>query len=309
MQKRLKNTDLEIFPIVLGSDYYGGGISEETAFSNLDEYIKLGGNIVDTARIYGGGESERVIGKYIASRGLKNKLVISTKAAHPPIGHMERHRLSLCDIESDVDKSLALLGVERIDILWLHRDNVSVPVESIADAVNTLIKKGKVRSWGVSNWTGSRIKKLNEYAEENGKVPALGGQIQWALARCAEYDKTLVAMNAKEYAFYSENKMPVFAYASQAKGFFEKYRQNCLSKKACERYLSEENVQTYKLLEKVSAQSGFSLTALGLAYLIKQKNFDTFPIIGCSKTEYVTKAFEALSVTDDAVSEIMKIMP
>ena len=89
MYKNLKNTDLNIFPIVLGSDYYGDAISEETAFKNMDLYIENGGNIVDTARLYVSGKSEEIIGRYIRSRGLKNKLIISTKAAHPP-GYRDR---------------------------------------------------------------------------------------------------------------------------------------------------------------------------------------------------------------------------
>ena len=159
MYKNLKNTDLNIFPIVLGSDYYGDAISEETAFKNMDLYIENGGNIVDTARLYVSGKSEEIIGRYIRSRGLKNKLIISTKAAHPPVGHMEINRLSCAEIESDVDASLSALGVDTIDILWLHRDDVKVPAEEVVDSMEKIIKKGKVRYWGVSTGQEKEWKK------------------------------------------------------------------------------------------------------------------------------------------------------
>lgn len=310
MLRKLKNTDLNIFPIVLGSDYYGSAVSQQTAFENMDLYIGNGGNIIDTARLYVGGKSEEIIGRYIASRGLKNKLIISTKAAHPPIGHMDINRLGREDIESDVDNSLSTLGIDCIDILWLHRDDITVPVEQIVDSMDKIIKKGKVKYWGVSNWTGKRIESANKYAKQNNMPQIIGGQIQWSLARCCNVnDPTLVSMNSKEYEHYKKYKMTVFAYASQGKGFFEKYDAGVLSEKARDRYLCEENIKTYELLGKVRSETGYSLTALGLAYLIKQKNFDVFPLIGCTKNEYVLKAVEALEVTDDVMKEIMKIMP
>lgn len=307
MKKFLKNTQLEIFPIILGSDYFGDAITRQTAFENMDLYIENGGNIIDTARLYVNGESEKIIGEYLRERKLKNKIIISTKAAHPPLGHMEINRLSKEEIEKDVDTSLSLLGLDTIDILWLHRDDHKVPVESIVDAVNSIIKKGKVKYWGASNWQGKRIEQANEYAKANNLQPIFGGQIQWSLAKTSHvYDTTLVAMNKAEYAFYKKYDMPVFAFASQGKGFFEKYDQNNLSEKAKQRYYCDENLKTYHILKKISKETGYSLTALGLAYLIKQEDFDAFPIIGCTKSEYVTKAMAALKVDDITSNELMK---
>lgn len=310
MLKQLKNTDMNIFPIVLGSDYYGSIVSEQTAFDNIDLYIKNGGNLIDTARMYVDGKSEETIGRYIAKRGLKNKLFVSTKAAYPDGEKLEINRLNREEIESDADKSLKALGVDIIDILWLHRDDPSVTVEQVADAMDEIIKKGKVRYWGVSNWTAKRLDELNQYAQKSGKPKAFGSQIQWSLARCCNCnDKTLVAMNSTEYNYYSVKDIPVFAYASQGKGFFEKYHSDTLTAKAKERYLCDENIKTYELLNKVSKETGHSLTALGLAYLIKQPEIDTFPLIGCTKTEYVSKAMEALTVDDNIMNDILKIKP
>ena len=310
MKRLLKNTKFNIFPIVMGSDYFGSAISRETAFCNMDLYIEYGGNIIDTARLYVDGKSEQIIGEYLKERNLKNKIVISTKAAHPPVGNMEVNRLSKEEIEKDVDTSLSLLGVDAIDILWLHRDDHSVPVETVVDAMDDIIKKGKVKYWGVSNWQGARMEKANQYAKANNMQEIFGGQIQWSLAKPSHvYDTTLVAMNSVEAEYYKKYDAPVFAFASQGKGFFEKYDQSCLSEKARERYYCEENIKTYHLLKKISLETGYSLTALGLAYLIKQKDFDVFPIIGCTKAEYVTKAMEALSVDDHTVNTLLKIKP
>lgn len=308
MKRLLKNTDFNIFPIIMGSDYFGSAISRETAFENMDLYIEYGGNIIDTAPLYVDGKSEEIIGRYLKERNLKNKIIISTKAAHPPVGHMEINRLSSVEIEKDVDSSLSLLGIDAIDILWLHRDDHSVPVEDIVKTMDSLIKKGKVKYWGVSNWQSKRMEEANNYAKANNMTQIFGGQIQWSLAKPSHvYDSTLVTMNPEEAKYYKKYDAPVFAFASQGKGFFEKYDQNCLSEKARERYYCEENVKTYNILKKISNETGYSLNALGLAYLIKQRDFDTFPIIGCTKSEYVTKAMEALKVDDNTVEELLKI--
>ena len=308
MKRLLKNTEFNIFPIIMGSDYFGGAISEQTAFENLDLYTEYGGNIIDTARLYVDGKSEEIIGRYLKERNLKNKIVISTKAAHPPLENMNINRLSREEIEKDVDTSLSLLGVDAIDILWLHRDDHSVPVETIVDTMDVIIKKGKVKYWGVSNWQSKRMEEANKYAKANNMPQIFGGQIQWSLAKPSHvYDTTLVAMNEEEAKYYKKYDAPVFAFASQGKGFFEKYDQNCLSEKARERYYCEENIKTYQILKKISNETGYSLTALGLAYLIGQKDFDTFPIIGCTKSEYVTKAVEALKVDKNTVEELLKI--
>ena len=308
MKRLLKNTDFNIFPIIMGSDYFGGAISEQTAFENLDLYTEYGGNIIDTARLYVDGKSEEIIGRYLKERNLKNKIVISTKAAHPPLENMKINRLSRAEIEKDVDTSLSLLGVDAIDILWLHRDDHSVPVETIVDTMDAIIKKGKVKYWGVSNWQGKRMEEANKYAKENNMPQIFGGQIQWSLAKPSHvYDTTLVAMNPEEAKYYKKYDAPVFAFASQGKGFFEKYDQNRISGKAKERYYCEENIKTYHILKQISNETGYSLTALGLAYLIGQNDFDTFPIIGCTKSEYVTKAMDALKVDKDTIDELLKI--
>lgn len=308
--RRLQNTELELAAVILGTDYFGGAIAKETAYRNIDLYTELGGNILDTARLYCQGESEALIGRYLAERGLKNKILISTKAAHPPLGHMDRHRLTFGEIQKDADASLHALGVDAIDLLWLHRDDASVTAEEVVPAVNRLIKQGKVRYWGVSNWRGKRMEALCAFAEKEGLQPPVGGQIQWALARCRRMpDETLVHMNAEEYGYYKRYKKPVFAFASQAKGFFEKYHAGTLSEKARERYLCDENIAIYKTMRRLQAETGYSLTAMGLAYLLLQEDFDVFPIIGASRPEYISQAIEAFSVKPDAIRELLELKP
>ena len=179
---------LQISPVVLGTDVYGTVVSEKDAFSLLNNYIELGGNTIDTARMYacwepnGAGKSEQTIGKWLKQLGGRDQMIISTKCAHPPIENMSNHRLDRAEIFSDVDESLSALGTDYIDILWLHRDDVRVGVEGIVDTLNLLVKQGKIRCFGASNWTAKRIAEANAYAKASGQDGFVSSQIKWSLA-------------------------------------------------------------------------------------------------------------------------------
>lgn len=296
---KLPHTDLELSPIILGTDYFGTARSRETSFAIMDAYFEQGGNVLDTARIYGAwvpggdGASETTVGEYIKSRGLRDKCIISSKAAHPPFENMYAARLSRQEIESDIDVGLQKLGTDYIDILWLHRDNPSHPVEDIMDTLDAMVKKGKILCYGASNWTAARIAEANRYAEARGILPFVSSQIQWSLARCNGMDDdTLVLMDADEEKFYAESGLSVFAYSAQAKGFFEKYDKGVLEGKAKERYLVEDNIQRYHRLKEIQKESGLSLSSLSVAYLMCNETFPVFPIIGASKPEQVTDSMQ-----------------
>ncbi len=284
--KKLGNTDLYCSEIILGTDYYGESTSFNDASSFMDFYLDIGGNTIDTARLYTGGRSEEVIGEYLAQRKIRDKVIISSKCAHPPIGHMDRSRLSKEEIESDIEKSLKALKTDYIDFLWLHRDDKSLPAGPIVEILNEQVKKGNIRYFGTSNWCGERIAEANRYAEQHGLMGMAASQIQWSYAVPARnYDPTLVTMDKTEFDFYAKTKIPVFAFSAQAKGFFEKYDKGELSPKAKERFLCDKNVEKYNVIKKLSQETGYSISSIALSYLTQNTDFDTFPIINCSKLE------------------------
>lgn len=269
--------------IVLGTDGYGERIGKDTAFDIMDFYIEQGGNVIDTARLYCGGESEKIVGQYIKERNIRNKVFISTKCSHPPLEDMTISRLKPEDIEADIDESLMALGVDVIDMVWLHRDDERKGVRHIMDALNNMVRKGKIRNFGASNWTYERIDSANRYAYESGGDGFAAGQILYNMATPAKvWDDTLVIMDADEKKKYAENQFPVFAFSSQAKGFFEKYNQGLLSPKARERYLCEASVKTYARIKEEAAKSGDTLSYTALRLLWEESSFDVFPIIGPS---------------------------
>lgn len=269
--------------IVLGTDGYGERIDVKTANKIMDLYISFGGNVIDTARMYTDGKSEKIVGDFINKNNLRNKVYISTKCSHPPLQNMTQHRLTLKDIESDIDKSLMTLGVEYIDIIWLHRDDKSVCVQPIIDALNVMIEKGKVKYFGASNWSYKRIYEANDYAKKSGLKGFCASQILYNMATCNKmWDDTLVVCEGTEKQQYDSSHFPVFAFCSQAKGFFEKYHSNSLSTKAESRYLNDETIKTYNKILESSIQNGDTISYTALKMLEKQSDFPLLPIIGPS---------------------------
>ncbi|HIU48396.1 MAG TPA: aldo/keto reductase [Candidatus Avimonoglobus intestinipullorum] len=302
-----QNIPIELSQVVLGTDYFGTTRSREDSFRMMDAYTERGGNVLDTARVYGAwfpggdGASERTVGAYVKERGLRHKIVISSKAGHPPLDDMHQGRLDRAEITADVDTGLLQLGTDYIDILWLHRDDVSKPVEEIIDTLDGLVKQGKILSYGASNWTAKRLREANAYAAKSGKRPFAASQIQWSLAVCHHIaDDTLVQMDTAEETFYAASKLPVFAFSSQAKGFFEKYDKNTLSEKADGRYNTPDNVARYRRLKQISQKTGISLSALALGYLLCNRTFPVLPIIGGSKPEQIA---DSMSILDTGIPE------
>lgn len=267
--------------IILGCDRYGEEISQETAYSIINEYKNNGGNVLDTARMYTGGKSEQLIGDYLKETNSRSDFYISTKCAHY---NGSNSRLTRDDILYDVEKSLTALKVDYIDILWLHRDDKNIDVYEIMDSLFELKDAGVVKSIGASNWSAKRITDANNYAYNMGKTGFVASQILYNMAKCRYiWDDALVYMeNPKEWEFYDKTKMPVFAFSAQAKGFFEKYQQGNLSVKSNDRYYNAESIKTYIKICENAKKHNTTISYEALDMLVKQSSFEVFPIIGPS---------------------------
>lgn len=320
MKKKLfSGTDIYVSDIALGTDVYGLDLSESESFAMMDEYIALGGNVIDTAKMYSDwapGErsrSEKLIGRYLKARGSRAELVISTKGAHPEVGHMDEPRLSKSDIRSDMEASLTHLGVDYVDIYWLHRDHKTADIPEIAETLSELVREGKTRYIGLSNWTAERIRAYNDYAIEHSLKKVISSQIQYSAAVAVKEnnDPTLVLMDETEYAFYKETKMPVFAFAAQAKGFFQKMEaggEAALSEKARARYLSDDNRARFLRVAEVAASHGVSAGEAALASLILNPDFEVIPIVGCKNKAQLEDTVKSadLKLSEDEIDYIKR---
>ncbi|MFE0803690.1 aldo/keto reductase [Streptomyces sp. NPDC058812] len=169
--RKLGSSDLEVFPLALGGNVFGWTADQDTSFAVLDAYTAAGGNFLDTADSYSawvdgnsGGESETVIGKWLASRGNRGDVVLATKVSQ----HPEYPGLSAANIKSAADASLRRLGTDHIDLYYTHFDKPEVPVEEIIGALDELVKAGKVRHIAASNISAERLAESLAFSDREG---------------------------------------------------------------------------------------------------------------------------------------------
>lgn len=292
--------------IALGTMDFGGKIEEGRAREFMDAYVEIGGNFIDTARIYGDfarkiqGGSEQVIGRWMEDRRCRDSIVLGTKGGHPDPATMHTGRLSRSEILDDMRRSLDNLRTDCVDIYWLHRDDSTRPVEDILESLTELVEQGMTRYVGVSNWRTERIVEANASAAQHGLVKLSANQPQFSLARqVVVEDDTLCQMDSQTYAMHVKENLPCVCFSSQAKGFLSKLAQggeSILPDKARRRYLCEENLAVFERCRALSAQTGYSVNAIALAWLTSQP-FPTFPIAGVSKMEHI----DALREAGDAI--------
>lgn len=294
--------DRQVSVIGLGSGEFGGKISERQAREFMDAYADIGGNLIDTGRVYGdfvtprNGESEKIIGRWLADRHCREKTFLSTKGGHPPIQDMQRSRLSREEIRRDMAESLEDLQTDQVDIFWLHRDDESRPVGDIMETLQSLIEDGRTRMTGVSNWCPERIEEANRYAVSHGLMPVTANQLQFSLARQVNcYDPGLVTMDTKAWRMHRQTGMVCCCFSSQAGGFFTKLDASGwdqLNENLKNDYGCEENLNILEKLRTLRGVTGLSIGALALAYLTCQP-FHTFALVGASRIEHVLALKEA----------------
>ncbi len=300
------NGIFSVSQVSLGTAEFGTVINDKDAFRQLDIFTDKGGNFVDTARVYaqwlsgGDGASERCIGSWISKSKNREKIIISDKGGHPSISSMNVSRLSPKDIQTDLNESLALLKTDYIDLYFLHRDDVNLPVSEIMDCLHEEVKSGKIRALGASNWTTKRINEANEYAKKFGKTEFSVSQIEWSLAELNEEnktDKSTVHMTNEEFAGYSEIDIPVMAFTSQARGFFSKYDidKDSISQGLINKYLNSCNIERYKRIKKLALEKDATVAQIVLAVLIKQK-IKTIPIISTKSELQLEESLKAFCV-------------
>src|SRR6202521_3267972 len=190
MRTRLiPGTTLEASVLCLGTAEFGSALEDSLSETITDRYVDLGGNVLDTAEVYaawlpgGSHRSEEFLGRWLREHKSRNGLILSTKGAHPRPNSMDKPRMSRKDVESDLDSSLQRLGVDSVDLYWLHRDDPATPVEEILLTLEEFRKAGKIRYAGFSNWTQARAEAARVAADKLGQ-PGFGGrQEQWRLAK------------------------------------------------------------------------------------------------------------------------------
>ena len=295
--------------LVQGTELFKSWEQEE-AFALLDQVYELGCTAFDTAHAYGDGRCERILGRWAAGRGVGQQIVIISKGAHPSA---DRKRVTPFDIASDLHDSLARLGVDCIDLYLLHRDDESVPVSGIMEALNEHLAAGRVRAVGASNWSHLRIMEANAYAAERGLATFVAASPHFSLAEQAEppWEDCLSITGsgmAEARQWYAAKGMPLFSWATLSLGFMSgRITRRDLDGHADSLCVSsfgtEENFRRLDRATRMAEEKGLTVPQVAVAYVMSQP-LNIFPIIASASAQEFKENREAvkLSLTPEEVA-------
>ena len=312
MQKRkLGSTALDIAPLVLGGNVFGWTADEKTSFDILDRFMDGGLNAIDTADSYStwvpgnsGGESETIIGKWMKSRGNRDKAVLITKVGSD-MGQGKKD-LSAVYIERAIEASLKRLQTDVVDLYFSHWPDPTVPYEETLGAYEKLLKKGKVRHIGASNLDAGQLADALKVAKDKGLPRYEVLQPEYNLYDRSSYDGKLRDLCMKE-------ELGVITYFSLAKGFLSgKYRSEADLGKSprgggIKSYLDARGMRILAALDAVSAKHSATQAEVALAWIIARPGV-TAPIASATSAEQVNSLIKAasLKLTPDDVEELDK---
>ena len=266
---KLGLSNLDVFPLCLGGNTFGWTSDEATSHAVLDAFVEQGGNFIDTADVYSvwaegnqGGESERIIGSWLARRQRRDDVIIATKVAQ----HPEFKGLSAANIQAAADASLARLGTGYIDLYYAHQYDQATPVHEIATAFDALVKAGKIRHIGISNFPAELVDDWMNIAEELSLAKPVALQPHYNLVAREDFETNLQAVAER-------HELAVVPYFALASGFLSgKYRSaqdlaGAARAGMAGGYLDEHGLRVLQALEAVSAQTGAEMATVALAWL------------------------------------------
>jgi aryl-alcohol dehydrogenase-like predicted oxidoreductase len=265
---RLGTTDLEVFPLCLGGNVFGWTADEREAGAVLDTYAAAGGNFVDTADSYAawapggrGGESEEILGRWMAARGNRDSIVVATK-----VGMLDGLRgLAAETVRTAAEASLRRLGTDRIDLYYAHRDDPDTPLADTLAAFDALVREGKVRHVGASNYTAPRLTEALEVSAREGLARFAVLQPRLNLVARADYGPDLAGLCLRE-------DVACVPYAALASGFLTgKYRPGGAAVSSpraggARAHLERGGADVLAALDDVAAAHDASVAAVAVAW-------------------------------------------
>ena len=303
--KKLGASTLKVSPLCLGTNVFGWTIDEKTSASLLDGLVAAGLNFIDTADIYStwvpghkGGESETIIGNWLKRSGNRSKVILATKVGMEM--NPNEKGLSKTYILGAVERSLQRLQTDYIDLYQSHKDDPSIPLEETLGAFAQLIKQGKVRVIGASNYTAERLTEALDVSKREGLPRYECLQPHYNLSERAGYEAALEPLCLEE-------RLGVIPYFSLASGFLTgKYRSEAdLSKsprgQGIKKYLNERGFRILAALDQVARNLHSTPGKVALAWLMARPGI-TAPIASATNIEQLRDLIDATNLKLDAES-------
>lgn len=257
-----------------------------------DDYFERGGNAFDTAFVYGEVKS-RLLGRWIAARGVRSQVVIIAKGAHTP-------QCDPANLEAQLQRQLEWLGTDCADIYLMHRDNPDIPVRAFIDVLNAQVRAGRIKVFGGSNWSLERVKKANAYAKRMGLQGFAAVSNNLALAEMVKpvWDGCVHVHDAAARAWFRKTQTALLPWSSQARGFFvpSRARPDLRDDKSLvESWYSEDNFKRQARAVELARDRGVEPINIALAWVLCQP-FPTFPLVGPRQIAETRSCVAALDV-------------
>ncbi|WP_413723404.1 aldo/keto reductase [Sodalis sp. RH24] len=298
--RTLGRSGITVPPLAFGGNVFGWTIDRQMSFRLLDALAERGLNFIDTADVYSawvdgnqGGESETIIGEWLKKSGRRDGMIIATKVGKPMGG--DKKGLSAGYIKRAVEESLKRLQTDYIDLYQSHDDDKSVPLEETLAAFDALIKAGKVRAIGASNYEGPRLAQALRISEQNGLARYETLQPKFNLYDRQEYEQNLAPV-------VTAHGVGVINFYALASGFLTgKYRatedaaKSPRGQSVVEGYLNPRGLRILKALDAVSEQHQVTPTQVALAWNLKQPGI-TAPIASATSVEQLDELAQALEL-------------
>ena len=275
MKKILLPNGLNVSEVALGAMMFGSTTSKKESYEVLDTYMDMGGNFIDTSNNYAhwagtGDESETLLGEWLTERGCRDRVILATKVGFDR--HGKGAGLKKEQIEYWIDESLRKLKTDYIDLYYAHTDDMDTPIEETMEAFDRLVKKGKVRTLGSSNFDTWRLAEANMTAENNGWTPytVMQQRLSYLNPKFAEAPKYAYneVVNRERLRFLCDKNMPLVSYACLCKGAYEDPA----------RLPNEyEGGTRLEFIRNMAAEKGVNPSALVVAWLTNLHRFQGFP--------------------------------
>lgn len=307
---RIGTSDLDVLPLSLGGNVFGWTADRDASFAILDAFTEGGGNFIDTADGYSawvpgnsGGDSEKIIGAWLADRK-PDGIVVATKVSQ----HPQFRGLSAANVRAAAEASLGRLGVDTIDLYYAHFDDEATPLEETVAAFGKLVDDGLVRHVAVSNYSAERIRQWIDIATATGVALPVAVQPHYNLVHRGDVEKNIIPV-AEEFNL---SLVPYYALAS---GFLTgKYRstdaagQSSPRAEGAAKYATAQGLEIVDTLERIGEAHDASITATALAWLRAQPTVAA-PIASASRVSQVADLLVGarLDLDADEVFELNRV--
>jgi aryl-alcohol dehydrogenase-like predicted oxidoreductase len=300
--RTIGQSDLETPPLILGGNVFGWTADRSASFAVLDAFVAGGGRMIDTADVYSawvnghkGGESETMIGEWLAHRGRRGDVMITTKVGMLPINGVQG--LSPDYISAAIDASLKRLGTDYVDLYLAHCDDPDTDQDAVAEAFDKAVKAGKVRNVGASNFSAARLRSAIDAQETRGCARYRALQNQYNLLERAEYEGDVQKVCV-------EQSIGMTPYYGLASGYLTgKYRTpddlKGTRSGSVKQYMDGNGPRVLAAMDEVAEVTGASLAQIALGWIAAQPGIAA-PIASATSAKQVEELLGAAELRLDA---------